>query len=224
MNMSRLFLVAAVLVCSSQPGWTQALFGYRTYVLESSLDSVVAMSGVRAPDIKTLHQRPARIQELEWRAPYVSSGDLMADPVRSAVFTFFNDALYQIVVRYDRDRTDGLTTRDIVESLTTVYGEPVPASARNTAPLAVPDSVLLALWESPGSSLALVRGTYTPEFQLVLTSKALHTRALQAIRESGRLDVIEAPSRELAQRKQESADRDAARAKSRTTNKAAFRP
>jgi len=223
-TISRIFLVAAVLVFSSQAGWTQDLFRYRAYALEGSLDSVVAITGVRVADTKTLHERPAKIQELEWRAPYVSSTDPMADPVRGAVFTFFNGALYQIVVKYDRDRTDGLTNADLIESLTTVYGQPVPRSPRNAAVAAPPDTMLLAFWESPGSSLALTRGVYSPEFQLVLTSKALSMRARDAIRESGRLDVIEAPRREQEQRKQEIADRDAARAKARTTNKAAFRP
>jgi hypothetical protein len=224
MNIARVLLIAAVLVCSSQPGWAQDLLHYRGYLLESSVDTVVATSGARAADTKTLHERPAKIQELEWRAPYVSSTDRMADPIRGAVFAFFNDALYQIVVRYDRDRTDGLTDRDIIESLTAVYGAPAPRSPRKAAPAVVPDTVLLAFWESPGSSLALVRGAYSPELQLVLMSKALSTRARAAIRESERLDIVEAPRRELEQRKQEIADRNAASEKARTANKPAFRP
>ena len=83
---------------------------------------------------------------------------------------------------------------------------------------------MLAQWDSPGSSLTLLRSAYPAEFQLVLMSKALSTRAQSAIREAGRLDVIEAPRRELEQRKKEIADADAARDKTRTTNKAAFRP
>jgi len=222
--MSRVFLVASLLVCSSEFGWAQDLFRYRDYALESSLGSVVVASGARAADAKTLHERPAKIQELEWRAPYVSSQDRMADPVRGAVFAFIDDALYQIVVKYDRDRTDGLTNSDLIESLTSVYGAPVPKSPKHTVPAVAPDSVLVAMWDRPGSSVALVRGTYTPDFQLVLMSKALSTRARDAIRESGRLDVIEAPRRELEERKQEIADRNAAREKARTANKAAFRP
>ena len=224
MNIPRVFLVASLLVCSSELGWAQDLFRYRDYALESSLESVVVASGARAADTRTLHERPAKIQELEWRAPYASSGDRMADPVRGAVFGFIDDALYQIVVRYDRDRTDGLTNSDIIESLTSVYGEPAPKSPKNAAPVAAPDTVLVALWERPGSSVSLVRGIYTPDFQLVLMSKALSTRARDAIRESGRLDVIEAPRRELEERKREIADRNAARDKARTANKAAFRP
>ena len=83
---------------------------------------------------------------------------------------------------------------------------------------------MLAQWDSTGSSLTLLRGAYSAEFQLVLMSKALSTRARNAIREAGRLDAIEAPRRELEQRKKEVADADSARDKIRTTNKAAFRP
>ena len=86
------------------------------------------------------------------------------------------------------------------------------------------DAVVLAQWDSPGSSLTLVRSAYSAEFDLVLISKALSTRAQNAIREAGRLDALEAPRRELEQRKQEVADANAARDKARTTNKAAFRP
>jgi len=55
-------------------------------------------------------------------------------------------------------------------------------------------------------------------------AKALSTRAREAIREAARLDAIEAPRRELEERKKQVADAAAARDKVRTTNKAAFRP
>jgi hypothetical protein len=55
-------------------------------------------------------------------------------------------------------------------------------------------------------------------------SKALSTRARDAIREAGRLDAIDAPRLELEQQKKEVADANEARDKVRTTNKAAFRP
>jgi hypothetical protein len=97
-------------------------------------------------------------------------------------------------------------------------------SARTRLPAALPDTVVLAQWESKDSSLTLRRGAYAAEFQLVLMSKASSTRARNAIREAGRLDTIEAPRRELEQRKKGLADAAATRDKIRTTNKAAFRP
>jgi len=224
MNSARIFLIALVLVLSSQLGSAQDLTRYRVYVLESSLESVVAASGTRAVDAKTLHERPAKIQQLEWRAPYGSSERELADPVQGAVFTFYDGALYQVVVSYNRGRTDGLSNSDIIESLTAEYGDPVLASARNRPPAAIIGTLVLAHWDSAGSSLTLLRSAYSAEFQLVLVSKALSTRAKSAIREAGRLDAIEAPRRELEERNKEIADAADARDKVRTTNKAAFRP
>jgi hypothetical protein len=227
MNSTRPFVIAVGLILGAQLAFAQDISRYRAYVLESSLESVVAASGARAADAKTLHERPATIQQLEWRAPYVDSRNTLADPVREISFTFYNDALYQVVVNYDRDRTEGLTNSDIVESLSTAYGVPTLASSRTrTSPPAeaFPDSIVLARWENADSSLTLVRGSYTSEFQLILVSKPLSARARSAVREAIRLDAIEAPRREVAQRKKEAGDASAARDKTRIANKAAFRP
>ena len=68
MNSARVFVIAVVLVSSSRLASAQDLSRYRAYVLESSVESVIAASGARAADARTLHERPAKIQELEWRA------------------------------------------------------------------------------------------------------------------------------------------------------------
>jgi hypothetical protein len=224
MNSTRIVFIAMLLTISPQLVSAQDVSRYRGYALESSVESVVAASGARAADAKTLHERPAKIQELEWRAPYVSAGSELADPVRGAVFSFYDDALYQVVVSYDPDRTYGLKNDDVIGSLTAVYGTPVLKSARTRPAAALPDTVVLAQWDSQDSSVTLLRGAYGAEFQLVLMSKTLSTRARTAIREAVRLDAIEAPQRELEQRKKDLADVAAARDKVQTTNKAAFRP
>jgi hypothetical protein len=228
MNSAHVLIVVAVGVAfSGYPASAQDLTRYRAYALESSLDSVITASGARIADAKNLHERPAKIQELEWRAPYVSSGSQLADPVREVEFTFYNDALYQLVVTYDRDRTEGLTNADIVASLSATYGAPVLASAQtgtSRVAQAPVDSVVVARWDSASASLTLLRGAYSPDLQLILVSKPLSTRARIAIREAVRLDAIEAPRRESEQRKKEVADATAARDKARSTNKEAFRP
>jgi hypothetical protein len=227
MNRTRPLVIAVGLILGGQLAFAQDVSRYRAYVLESSLESVVAASGARAVDAKTLHERPATIQAMEWRAPYVDSRNAPADPVREISFTFYNDALYQVIVNYDRDRTEGLVNSDIVESLSAVYGAPTLASARTrTSPPveAFPESIVVAQWESADSLLTLVRGSYTPEFQLILVSKSLSARARTAVREAVRLDAIEAPRREAAQRKTEAGEASAARDKTRIANKAAFRP
>jgi hypothetical protein len=224
---TRPVVLAASVLLIGQIASAQEMSRYRAYALESSLDAVIAASGVRPENVQTLHERPARIQELHWRAPYVGSGSTSADPVQEIAFSFYNDALYQVVVNYDPDRTEGLTNTDIVNFISVAYGAPTLATARTrTSPPegASPDSIVLARWESTESRLTLVRGTYKPEFQLILISKSLSTSARSAIREAVRLDDIEAPRREVEQRKTASRDASAARDKTRITNKAAFRP
>jgi hypothetical protein len=226
MKSTRLMVVTIGLIFGGQLAFAQDMSRYRAYVLESSLSAVVLASGARGTDAKTLHERPATIQTLEWRPPYVDSRDTSADPVRGIAFTFYNDALYQVSVAYDRGRTDGLTNSDIIEALSTAYGPPMLASARTRiSPVeGFPDSSVVARWESPDALLTLLRGSYTPDVQLILVSKSLSARARTAVREAVRLDAIEAPRREAAQRKKEAGDASAARDKARTANKAAFRP
>ena len=227
MNSTRPLVIAVSLILSGQMASAQDLFRYRVYALESSVDSIVTATGARSDDAKTLHERPATIQELRWRAPYVSSMAARVDPVRDIAFMFYNDALYQVVVNYDRDRTEGLTNKDILDAVSSTYGVPALTSiGTRTSPPAeqLPDSTVLARWETAESLVTLVRGSFTREFQLILISKPLSTRARTAIREAVRLDAIEAPRRELEQRKKDADDASTARDQTRITNKAAFRP
>lgn len=224
MNQARFIFVALALAVISQPATAQDRLGYRAFVLESSVDTVLSASGARVADVKVLHERPAVIQELEWRAPYTRAANEAADPVRQVLFSFCDNALYQVLVSYDPDRTDGLGNADIIGALTTIYGTPVPAAARNRPLDAASDTVVLAQWDRAGSSLTLLRAIYSAEFQLMLTSKVLSTRARGTIREAARLDTVEAPRREAEQRKKDAADAAAVRDRIRATNKAAFRP
>jgi hypothetical protein len=227
MNSARALVIAVIVILGGRVASAQDVSRYRGYVLESSLESVIALGAAGAADVKTLHDRPAKIQELEWRAPYMASGLQSTDPVREITFTFYNGSLYQVVVTYERDRTDGLTNGDLIESLSATYGAPVPGStgartSRLAAPL--PDTIAVAQWENAASSLTLLRAMYSPGFQLILVSKSLSARAGEAIREAAKLDALEAPRREVERREKEVADASLARDKARTTNKSAFRP
>ena len=85
MNRSRAVAAAAVWLAIGVSSLSaQDLSRYRAYVLDSSLETVRSTGGSRVTDTRTVHARPARIQELEWRSPYVSSGAEMADPVRTS--------------------------------------------------------------------------------------------------------------------------------------------
>ena len=228
MNRSRAVAVAAIwlAVCVNSLH-AQDLSRYRGYILDSSLDTVRSVGGARITDTRTVHERPARIQELEWRSPYVSSGEEKADPVRTLTFLFYNDALFQITADYDESRIAGLTVADLVATLSSTYGTPVLASARagvRRTTSVPPDMPVLAAWESPSTSVLLLRASYSSGLQLVLVSKTLAAQAKTAGREAERLDVVEAPRRELDRQRQEADEAEASRIKTRDTNKAAFRP
>lgn len=216
--------LAVILGC--QPLSAQTVSHYRDYVLQSSIASILKSSGAREGELKTLHERPARIQELEWRAPYVPTGSTGADPVRNVLFSFYDDKLYRLVVTYERDRMEGLTNADVIESISAAYGSlPMHARAADSPPLEMPaDTTVVARWDDGASVLSLVRGGYSREFQLVLISKQLSARARSAIKEALRVDARDAPQREVDQRKKELADALVSRDKARTLNKAAFRP
>jgi hypothetical protein len=221
-----LAIATAAVLGIIQPLAGQDLSHYREYSLESSLNAVIATSGTRVVDARVLRERPAKIQELEWRAPYASTGSKDVDPVRGIVFSFYDDRLYQIVVEYDRARTEGLTNADVVASVSAMYGKALPTAARlpEGSTFTPVDTVVLARWDSASSALTLVRGMYSPVFQLIVVSKSLRPLALRAIQESIRLDALDAPRRELEQRKKAADDAAEAREKVRATNKGAFRP
>lgn len=220
-------IVSFAFVCGAHPLFAQELSRYRGYALESSVGAVVALTGARESAVETDHERPAKVQQLEWRTPYVSGG-APADPVRSLQFAFYDDQLYQIVVTYDRDRMEGLTNDDIKASISETYGASSALrtrAARTDLPPGVSgDNTIVAQWENAASLLTLTRGIYSPELQLVLISKALNARARAAIAQALRLDAQEAPQRELDQRRKDAAAARVAVEKARVTNKAAFRP
>jgi hypothetical protein len=201
---------------------------YREYALGATLAAVSHASETPAAEAKTLHERPAKIQELKWRAPYVATDAIGADPVRDILFMFYDDQLYQVVVTYERARVEGLTDRDLIESLSAVYGPPVvPRRKARTDPYAADDSsdiTTVARWERPDASVALVRGAFAPALQLILTSKALNARARTAIASAIRLDASEAPQRAIDEQKMRVAAATAGEAKARAQNKATFRP
>jgi hypothetical protein len=45
------------------------------------------------------------------------------------VFTFYNSELYRIFVIYDRNRTQGLSADDLIDSISAVYGNPTRPAA-----------------------------------------------------------------------------------------------
>ena len=218
-------LALGVTLAVAVPASAQDLSRYRDYPFGASVATVVAQTRSQTASVKTLHERPATLQQLEWFAGYSAEG---RDPVRSIVFRFVDDQLYEMVVTYDRARTEGLTGADLVEVLTSTYGPPMLGDGRGTRTARETgmglDTVAVAGWLDAAGSVSLHRNLYTPEFQLLLRSTSLSKIANTAGEQSRTLDASEAPARAREQQQRDAANAKTAAEKARITNKAAFRP
>jgi hypothetical protein len=205
---------------------------YRDFMLGSDLSSVSAQVKASAAAVRIIHQRPALIQNLEWRAPYflTDSNQPRKDPVQQITFSFYNDQLYRMAIDYDRQRIEGLTDADMISALTDVYG-PVttPAPKPKTTPtfassIDVTSGTPVSQWGNAEYSVVLLRSSFSSGYQVVVTSTGLEALARSADAEAVRLDEREAPAREIARQKQEAETARASQEKARAANKATFRP
>ncbi len=179
---------------------------------------------MKPSDARTIHRRPALIQELEWRAQPSSSSSLQSDSVKDILFSFYNDELFRIVVNYDRDRTEGLTDNDMVEAISAKYGaakRPAAKSIRVALSQVYDDSEkVVASWEDAQWEFDLFRSSYESGLGIVMLSKRVDALARAAIAKAIRLDEQEAP-----QRLKDQAHEDRLRQeKARLLNKPVFRP
>ena len=203
---------------------------YRDFQLGGNLPSVSAVAGVAASAAKTIHLRPAVIQELEWRLPYSASGStsLQNDPVRQIVFSFYNDQLSKMVVDYDHDRTAGMTDADLIEAISTAYGPALKQAAKKArsvvSQLEEESGTPIARWGDTDYSVVLYRSSYASGFRIIVTSLRLDALARSADKQAIRLDEREAPQREIARQKKEKEDTRLSQEKARIANKAGFRP
>src|SRR5712692_7547861 len=88
--------------------YAQDLSRYRAFQFGMNLLAVAKQADMNPSEARTIHERPAVIQELEWRVPRSLSSSPEADPVSEVLFSFYNGDLFRIVVNYDQYRTEGL--------------------------------------------------------------------------------------------------------------------
>ena len=203
---------------------------YREFELGSSVAAVSTLTGVAGSELKSIHQRPAVIQELTWRPRYGARPSPSRDieSVDQMVFEFYDDRLFRVTVDYDRKQTEGLTGDDIIEAISNVYGPAVkPFVTRRSQSAATYDDLgtPIAEWGDESNSVALYRrSAYAITFRLVITAEKVAALARTAASRAVVLDDREAPQREAARQKKEADDRRAADEKARSTNKPIFRP
>lgn len=224
-----LAICAAGLVCSTLALEGQSLSQYRNFELGSNIASVKALADIASSEARVMHQRPAVLQDLEWRPSQWIPGSATAttDPVEQLRFSFYNDQLFRIVVDYDDDRTKGMTGADMIEPISAVYGTPLPSTPRaaGASRLEIESGSVVARWGDPAHAVVLYQSSsYGAAFRLVVTDIRLENLARKAAAEAVRLDAQEAPTREKARQQKERDDERAAAAKARAANKDVFRP
>jgi hypothetical protein len=225
-----LAICALGIVCSTHAVEGQSLSQYRNFELKSNLASVSALAGVQSSTARVIHQRPAVMQDLDWRPSRWVSGSITAstDPVEQMLFSFYNDQLFRIVVGYGRNQTQGMTPTDMIEAITTVYGAPLPRTSRPVRPasrLETESGSPLARWGDSEHTVVLYQtSSYGAEYRLVVTDVPLDDLARKAESQASLLDNQEAPAKEVARQKKEQEDGRAAAEKARATNKEVFRP
>ena len=208
----------------------QGLAQYRNFELGSDLAAVCDRAGVAAAEAKTTHEHPAVLQDLEWRPARWIGGSttVSTDPVEQVLFSFYNDQLFQIVVDYNNDRTEGMTENDMIDALSAVYGAPIKRTAgagHVASRVEIESGSPLARWGDAQYAVVLYRNSsYRASFRLIVTAAALDELARKAVVQAARLDEQQAPQREIARQKKERDDGRAVAEKARTANKAAFRP
>lgn len=204
----------------------QDLSRYREFQFGMNLPEIAKQVGLEPSEAKVIHRRPALIQELNWQ-PQLSLSSSQADPVRAIFFSFYNGELFRIVVNYDRYKTEGLTTEDVVEALSAKYGTATKPAAEvifSSSQVYNDSEVVIARWEDSQYSFNLFRSSYQPTFGMVAFSKRLDALARAAIVEAIRLDEQEAPQREIERQKKVDDENRAAQQKARLANKPNFRP
>ena len=218
-----LILCLVVLLLTAPLLRAQDLSKYRHFTLGMNLTNLLERTEQKMTDVKTIHGRPALIQELTWWPPNVSGTSLRSDSVEQIFFSFYNGELFKISVTYDRTSTEGLTEADMVKAISAKYGPatiaaPEIESAMNDRYDAKQKPV--ASWEDAQYSSSLVRSSFNDVLGLVVFSKRANAQAELAIAEAVKLDEQEGPKRETERQKKQVDDLEVARQK----NQKSFRP
>lgn len=197
----------------------QELTQYREFSLDATVADIASATRVPAASFRTVHERPALLQEFEWRPSHYSQPEARTDSVEQITFSFHDGQLARMVVTYDSRRTAGMTGRDLISALTPVYGAPTAVNRAGENP---DFGASAAVWNAADASVELFQGS--DAWRLVLTSRARYASARRAATEAVRLDEKEAPARERARQKQEEAAERERLAQNRRDNTAAFQP
>jgi hypothetical protein len=195
------FLLIMVILLSTPQVHAQDLSRYRNFSFGMTVTDLSKQIDQQPANAAVVHERPALIQELTWLPiqPYDLSRP--AEPVDQILFSFYNGALYRMLMTYDSSATKGLTDEDMIRVVSAKYGvatRPVAAVVNFPMnPSYKATEKVIARWEDSQYSLNLFR-SYVDTFAIVMFTKQLDAQAGISIAESVKLEQQEAPQKEAA--------------------------
>jgi len=203
-----LFLIVVILLSIPQVH-AQDLSKYRNFSFGMTVADLAKQIDQKPANAALVHERPALIQELTWWPPQPYSSVRPAEPVDQILFSFYNGALYRMLVTYENSATKGLNDEDMIRVISAKYGlatRPVAAVVNfPTNPSYHATEKVIARWEDSQYSLNLFRSS-PDTFALVMFTKQLDAQAAISIAESVKLEQQEAPLKEAARVKKDSDD------------------
>ena len=222
-KLSRSFLILGALLLTATSIRAQDYSNYRDFSIGASLATVLKQTNQKLADVNVAHAGPSPIQEVTWWPPNLRGTSFRSDSVEQILFSFHDGKLYKMSVTYDQGSTEGLTSADMVKSISAKYG---PAST--VAPVVDPASKdtydakgrLVASWEDAHYSFNLVPSSFTDRFGLIIYSKQANAEAELAIAEALLLAKQNGPRIAAELEKKQSDDLEVAREKNQKT----FRP
>ena len=197
----------------------QDLSRYRNFSLGTSLAAISKQIDEKPADASVIHEHPALIEELTWWPPQPYGPSRPAEPVGQIRFSFYNGALYRMLVTYDSAATKGLTDEDMIRVVSTKYGtatQPIALVNFPTNPAYHATEKVIARWEDSQYSLNLFQ-SFGDTYAVVLFTKQLDTQAGISIAESVKLEEQEAPQKEAARVKKNVDDLELDRQKNMKT-------
>jgi hypothetical protein len=209
------FLMIVMILLSTPRIHAQDLSRYRNFSFGMTVADLSKQIDQKPANAAVLHERPALIQELTWFPPQPYSSLRPAEPVDQLLFSFYNGALYRMLMTYDSSATKGLTDEDMIRVVSAKYGvatRPVAVVNFPMNPSYKATEKVIARWEDSQYSLNLFR-SYGDTFAMVMFTKQLDAQAGISIAESVKLEQQEAPQKEAARVKKTAEDLELERQK-----------
>ena len=213
------FFASTMILLSTPLIHAQDLSKYRNFSFGMTVADLSKQIDQKPANAAVLHEHPALIQEMTWWPPQPYSSARPAEPVEQILFSFYNGALYRMLMTYDSSATKGLNDEDMIRVVSAKYGvatRPVAIVNFPMNPSYKATEKVIARWEDSQYSLNLFR-SFGDTFAIVMFTKELDAQAGTSIAESVKLEQEEAPEKAAARVKKDAADLELERQKNMKT-------